>query len=370
MTDIALFKKHFASFTFTDEDVTETVLQGQNSGLAKAKGYTDDTEVLTSQGWLLFSEVYDILESERNAFTAFDSYDSSRKELFRKNAESLDDKEYLRELRYSYNPLLVASVSPYNYDEDTKTRVGNSGRVVFTQPTGFHQWLYSRNIVRIKMRNIDIRMTPYAEVLVKKKYRGGYVFVKSNDMYENQYEEYFYLGLNKFNRSISETFTPTKAHIMDDGVLGWWERTLQKAFIAPDGRINPEHKNILDRYLNRTIAPNTSKSTTGNVPGLEDIVLSYLPQSIIPTEINLEGRGAEIYPSEYITRYTGYKGSVYNLTVPPYKTLIVRKHKPDEGDNRWKWIGKPVVVGDASNKHLPDNGSFLTGSSHSVKNRK
>lgn len=360
MTDIELFRKHFTGFTFTDEDVSEKVEVGQSSGLSKAKGYTADTEILTSLGWMLFPQVKEILENEMSMFTTYNDYVQTRNELNKTNPKGLNDGGYVNTLRYNYAPLLIASITPYSYDEQVKSRVGDAGRVIFTQPTGFHQWFYTRNIVRIKMRGIDVRMTPYAEIVAKKKYRNGYTFVKTNDMYENQYEEYFYLGLNKFSRSISENFTPNKAHIMSQEAMVWWENVLRHELVNSDGRTTVERKQIFDAYVNRSGVENTNafRANTGHIPGLDNIIQSYTPNSLIPTEINVEGRGAEIVSNEYATRYTGYRDYVYNITLPPHKNLIIRKFKAEESER--KWIGKPLVVGDNSNKHIPENGSYIT----------
>ena len=369
MSDIAFFKKHFDELQITIDDLTEKGDVGVNSGLAKAKGYSVDTEVLTSEGWLLFPAVKDRLLAEMEMFKIYSTYASSRAEL--SNGDSgnkvFGDEELLRQYRYSYIPLLVASATPYDFNESTKERVGKSGRIVFTQPIGFHEWLYSRNIVRIKMRGIDVRMTPYAEIIAKRKYRNGYGFVKANDLYENKYGEYFYLGLNKFTRSISEKFTPIKAHIFSEGVISWWDNILRKTFISSDGQITPEHKEILTAWENRNTVEtlNAIRANTGHILGLADIAGSYLPNSIIPSEIFVEGRGAEIIPNEYATRYAGYRDYVYNLSTLPYRNIIIRKHKPDESER--KWLGKPLVVGDGSDKGMPENGNYITGKTVGVR---
>jgi hypothetical protein len=353
LTDVGLFGKQWSQFVFTDEDFTERVDVGVNSGLVRAKGVTSDMEVLTSRGWLLFPEVRDILLDEREQFISFNSLVAGAKSLGVSGGGV--DLEGARN-RFNYEPLLVASVSPYQFDEVGKKRLGQSGRLVFVQPSGFHQWLYARSVVRVKMRGIDARMTPFLDVVAKRKYRPGYGFVKANDMYENRYGEYFYLGLNKFSRSIGETFTPGKAHIMDVKVLDWWEDSLRKAF---GGSSSVGRRNILEGFVNRVRVDTTNsfRANSGLVPGLDDVVSSFLPNVVVPTEVFVEGRGAEIVPADYVTRYSGYNDFVFNVTVEPYHTIVVRKHKPDESER--KWVGKPFVVGDYSNKDVPANGSYL-----------
>jgi hypothetical protein len=354
VTDIALFKEHFGNFEWVEDDLTGSTENGQNSGLVRVKGFTADTEVLTSSGWLLFPEVKDILLAEKAAWDAFDSFMSSAAELGVEPDEGL-----LQRLRFSFKPLLVASVSPYKFNEELKERVTGSGEVVFVQPSGFYEWLYNRNIVRVKMRGIDIRVTPSVEFVAKRKFREGYGFVKANDVYENQYEEYFYLFLNRFNRMITETFKPGKAHIMSSDVLAWWDGLLRST-LREAGLRSKSHAAIVTAFRGKAGLDSDGRVTVSGVgPGLEGVVESYLPDSLVPVSVNVEGRGAEVFPKQYATRYSGYRDFVYNVTVPPYGTLIVRKHKP--ADSERKWIGKPVVVGDASMKSVPVNGGYLTG---------
>lgn len=351
MADIALFEEHFNDFVWTDADLTGVAEVGVNTGLANVKGFTADTEVLTSQGWLLFQEVKEILVAEREAWEAY--------HVFARSADELGvrpDAEMMQRLRFSFKPLLVASVSPYRFDEELKVRVGSAGNMFFVQPSGFHEWMYNRNIVRIKMRGIDIRVTPSVEFVGKRRFRPGYGFVKANDVYENQYEDYFYLFLNKFNRMITETFKPGKAHIMSSEVLSWWDGVLSDA-VKDAGADVAVYRSMLTVFRERvTVAGKVASDGFG--PGLDAVAESYVPQSLIPVNVHVEGRGAEVFPKQYATRYTGYRDSVFNLSVEPYKTLVVRKHKP--ADSERKWIGKPVVVGDASVKSVPPNGSFFT----------
>lgn len=351
VADIALFGSHFDSFVWVDEDLSGVGEVGVNSGLAKARGFTVDTEVLTSEGWLLFSEVRERLLAERVLWESYSAFVAS----LGGGSVSSVDRVLLDEFRLGFVPLLVASVSPYVFDVESKERVGDSGRLVFVQPSGFQQWLYSRSLVRVKMRGLDLRMTTFADVVGKRKYRDGYGFVRANDLYENQYEEYFYLLLNKFSRSVGEVFKPGKAHIMSETILGWWESMLRSN--VGDGDVFAE--TLLSRFMSRSRVEDTNvfRAGSGHVPGLEDVVSSLLPGVVVPTEVFVEGRGAEVYPKEYATRYTGYRDYVYNLLVPPYNNIVVRKHKPEDSER--KWVGKPVVVGDGSVKGVPVDGLYL-----------
>jgi len=290
MADIGLFDSHYDSFVFSSKDLTGEGEKGKSSGIVNVKGFTSDTELLTSRGWMLFDDLHEVLLEEKIVWERFVALRESYRELG-KLSEFVSSETL-------FDPILVATVSPYAYDEVKKEQVFDSGEVFFTQPTGFHHWVFNRLIVRTKLRGIDIRMSQYAEVVGKKKFRDEYSFIDGNTLYENQYEEYFYLLLNKFSKNIGETYNP-------------------KLF--------------------------------------GDKLASYKPREFIRTNVHVVGRGAEVYPSEYVTRYSGYLGDIYNVTVPPYGSLIIRKEreKTVSGDvSERPWVGKPVVVGDASNKFV------------------
>lgn len=290
LADLRLFGEHYKSFIFFDEDLLEKDLSKSFTGITDVKGFTYDTEVLTSRGWMLFSDLYDVLLEEFVLWERFSKAYSSHLEL--RVVDEFDMSGFV------FDPILVASVSPYVFDEDLKERVGDSGRVVFVQPTGFYHWRYNRLITSVKLRGISLRMSQYADVVGRKRFRDDYGFVDVNSVYGNRYGEYYYLLLNKFTHNIGDAFNPKLFGEKLDG---------------------------------------------------------FVPDGLVGTDIYVKGRGAEVYPSEYVTRYNGYSGDLYNVTVLPYKSLIVRKERDklvSGADSVRAFAGKPTVVGDASNKHV------------------
>ena len=287
MADVSLFERHFDSFVFSSLDLSGEGVKGKSSGISNVKGFTSDTEVLTSRGWMLFEDLYEVLLNEKYLWDKFvvarDAY---------RDAGSLDAL-----VRDSvFDPILVATVSPYSFDEEKRERLFDSGEVFFTQPTAFHHWVFNRLLVRVKLRGIDVRMSQYADVVGKRKFRSEYSFIDGNTLYENQYEEYFYLLLNKFSKAIGENYNPK---LFGEKLEG------------------------------------------------------YQPREFVRANFHVTGRGAEVYPTEYVTRYSGYVGDIYNVSVPPYNTVIVRKMRERTltGDlSERPWVGKPIVVGDGSVK--------------------
>ncbi len=281
MADVSLFGEHFGSFVFSSLDLTGEGVKGKSSGIVNVKGFTSDTEVLTSRGWLLFEDLYEVLLNEKYLWDKF----VVARDAFGGGAGG-----------DVFDPILVATVAPYRFDEVRRERLFDSGEVFFTQPTVFHHWVFNRLLVRVKLRGIDVRMSQYADVVGKRKFRGEYSFIDGNTLYENQYEEYFYLLLNRFSKAIGENYNPK---LFGEKLVG------------------------------------------------------YKPREFVRAKFHVMGRGAEVYPTEYVTRYSGYVGDVYNVSVPPYNTLIVRKMRERTGSgdlSERPWVGKPIVVGDGSVK--------------------
>ena len=294
MADIRLFGNHFDKFTFFDEDLLEKDISKSFTGITDVKGFTYDTEVLTSRGWMLFSDLYDVLLEEYMLWGKFSATYASHIELGNKGEFDMS--------LYKYDPLLIATVSPYGFDEESKSAVEGSGRIFFAQPDGFYHWAYNRLITAVKLRGVSMRMSQYADVVARKRFKSEYEFVDANAMYGNRYSEYYYLLLNKFSKNIGENFNPKLSGNKLDG---------------------------------------------------------FSPSTLVGTDIFVKGRGAEVYPSQYVTRYNGYSGDLYNVTVAPYHTVIVRKERDKlvSGEESARaWSGKPVVVGDASNKNVFDGG--------------
>lgn len=308
VADLRLFGEHYKSFVFFDEDLLEKDISKSFTGIKDVKGFTYDTEVLTSRGWMLFSDLYDVLLDEFVLWERFAAAYASHLEL-RVDGE-FDMSGFV------FDPILVGTVSPYVFDEDLKERVGGSGRLFFVQPTGFYHWRYNRLITSVKLRGIQLRASQYADVVGRKRFREEYGFIDLNSVYGNRYGEYYYLLLNRFTHNVGENFNPKLSGKKLDG---------------------------------------------------------YSPEGLVGTDIFVKGRGAEVYPSEYVTRYNGYSGDLYNVTVEPYKSIVVRKEKDKlvgGGDSARAWAGKPTVVGDASNKHVfsgvgyrrRENGFMVKGS--------
>jgi len=92
--------------------------------------YSDDTDVLTSQGWKRFSTV------------------------------TLDDD--------------LASVSPEN-------------NLIYTKPTALHTRYHNGDMIKIKSKTVDLLVTPNHNMYVKKKHADKYDFVHACDLDSSQY---------------------------------------------------------------------------------------------------------------------------------------------------------------------------------------
>jgi site-specific DNA-methyltransferase (adenine-specific) len=92
--------------------------------------YSDDTDVLTRQGWKRFSTV------------------------------TLDDE--------------LASVSPEN-------------SLIYTKPTALHKRYHNGDMVKIKSKTVDLLVTTNHNMYVKKKHDDTYCFVRASDLDSSQY---------------------------------------------------------------------------------------------------------------------------------------------------------------------------------------
>lgn len=289
MADIRLFGSHFEGFRFIDDNVAERPLHvdGKVKGNVDVKGFPKDTEVLTSRGWVAFPVLGEWLRAEYDLWERFVGGFNYHKALGL-GVDSFPVNDFV------YDPVLVASVSPYDFSEEGKVSLG--GKVVFVQPSGFACWWYNKPVARIKMRGIDLRFTQYADVVARKRWKGGYGFVSMNDVVANRYGGYFYLMLNRFSRDIGGGFNP----------------------------------NIIGGVLD-----------------------GFKPLQILETQLSVVGRGAEVVPADYVTRYNGFVGEMFNVFVEPFHNVIVRKEKDrlvDGSFTKRAHSGKPTVVGDASLK--------------------
>lgn len=375
MADISLFGNHFGSFARVVEDYAllgSDRVVGRNNGLKNVKGYTDDMEVLTSRGWLLFEQVGDILLEEQRQWEDWVALQSSVKSL---GVDFGGDPAYVR-TRYSYDPLLVASVSPYQYDEGVNVggnvgkggtglrrpgrpagvtaesellKSAGTGRVVFVQPTGFYQWNYDRPTLRLKMRGVDVTGTMWADYPVKRKYKPGYQFMRATKMYEVKYPEYFYLVLNKFSMDVGKDFVPARSVITSDEVREWWwGKQLESQWWE---------------YRDGVRTPPSRVASQGRAWFLGEVAKTFQPRTVLPSTVLLQGKGAMLFPAASIHINNNYSGNVYNVTAPPHKTLIVRKERPRSKRNPQvtvgkHWEGNPTVVGDMSNKYVPPHGGY------------
>lgn len=90
--------------------------------------YSSDTEVLTNEGWVLFSELQ--------------------------------------------KHMLVATVTPSN-------------TIKYTTPVKYHKYLYEGEMVEIKSKTINLCVTPTHSIYCKKKHKSEYVFIEAQDIKEN-----------------------------------------------------------------------------------------------------------------------------------------------------------------------------------------
>lgn len=294
MADISMFGQHFANFGWVKEDVAqrETVGVGVFSGYTDVRGFADYMEVLTSVGWVSFSVLKDILIGEERLYQKFET-DLAHHLATGGSRNTFPVSEYV------YTPLLVASVSPYSFKFDGKVSegVGSGGRVVFVQPTGFSEWVYERPAVSVKMRGLDFVGSVYGDVVAKKRWREEYGFVSLDALNSNRYGGYYYTLLNRFSKDVGGGFVPSLGNVLD----------------------------------------------------------GFVPLMKVASDVYVSGRGAVVNPVDNVSTVKEYSGSMFNVIVEPYHTVIVRRERERRVDgsvgNR-PLSGKPVVVGDGFDKNV------------------
>jgi hypothetical protein len=296
MADIRLFAKHFERFSWVSENVGERELIGSGvfKGFTDVKGFASDVEVLTSVGWLGFADVKNVLLGERELFDRM-VVEYNHFVAVNGSGEGFPFDDFV------YVPLLVASVAPYDFVVPVEGKVSDGvsegGRVVFVQPSGFSEWVYGRSLVEVKLRGLDFSGSMYADVVAKRRWREGYGFVSLNDVYNNRYGGYFYLMLNRFNVDVGGGF----------------------------------------------------------VPQLGEVLNGFTPHMVVGSDVFVSGRGAEVVPVKNTSLVKRFNDRVFNVSVEPYHSVIVRKGRERRVDGSLSvrpLLGKPVVVGDSVDKNV------------------
>lgn len=214
----------------------------------------------------------------------------------------------------------VASVNPVN------------GEVLFVRPTRFQFWLVEdeEKLVTVKTRGIDLTSSRHADHLVLPRYGRGWKFQTGDDVVRagrtGAVAQFRYM--NKFSHDLYGWFDP--ATVMEG----------DRALAAADGsRISGVVGSSLRADVSNPILVRAEKA------------VAWLRADRHP-DVSMDAGGVR----------------VFNLHVPPFHTVVVRKGR-DTDDPRERWIGSPTVVGDGSDKsvirHLQVAGA-KAGSSYSV----
>lgn len=296
---------------------------GADSGRWKpvVRGFVEGTEVLTEAGWVDFRVLYsaDYL-SEPVPFVG----------------NGLNAPGWgVKDLRWGQWKTGAGFPRVGTVDPST-------GKVMFVYPSRFMFYEYEGRLVHVKMKGVDFLCSLFTDLWLKPKYGRSWKFVLADDVVRNVHSNVNYQLLNKFNVDMYGFWSPT-----DAGVLG------EPVMLPVVGG--------------------------GSVEGVSSSIVSYVGSPIVvyPKKHVKRRRVWDFFDYDTVDPVTGERVKVdrvrvdvpvFNMVVPPFHNIIVRRGRADDNP-RTLWVGGPVVVGDGLDKSLLRvaavgglNGSPLGGS--------